>query len=352
MVKTVEEIYQEMLSAYGEKTGVAPAEGCDLSARLYACAAQVFSLYVQAGWVARQAFPQTAEREYLDRHAQLRGLERKEPVAARGVVRFAGEISENTDRPIPAGTVCMTAGLIRFETIEDGLLAAGQAHVDVPVQALVPGISGNVAAGTILSMAVAPAGISACSNPSPCQGGVDREGDEQLRQRVLDTFQRLPNGANAAFYQQGALSFDPVAAAVVVPKPRGTGTLDVVVATHQGLPDRDLLDELAKYFQRRREIAVEVQVRAPQTQAVQVAVQVAPHSEYRAEQVLEEVEDAVRGWFTGQRLGHDVLLAQLGSLIYGCDGVANYAILSPTADVEVEQDVLPVLDTLTVEEMP
>ena len=37
MVKTVEEIYQEMLSAYGEKTGVAPAEGCDLSARLYAC---------------------------------------------------------------------------------------------------------------------------------------------------------------------------------------------------------------------------------------------------------------------------------------------------------------------------
>ena len=169
---------------------------------------------------------------------------------------------------------------------------------------------------------------------------------------MLDTFQRLPNGAIAAFYQQGALSFDPVAAAVVVPKPRGTGTLDVVVATHQGLPDRDLLDELAKYFQHRREIAVEVQVRAPQTQAVQVAVQVAPHSEYRAEQVLEEVEDAVRGWFTGQRLGHDVLLAQLGSLIYGCDGVANYAILSPTADVEVEQDVLPVLDTLTVEEMP
>ena len=351
-MKTVETIYEEMLEQFGTRTGLEPVEGCDLSARLYAVAAQVYALYVQADWVARQAFPQTAQGEYLDRHAQLRGLERKEPVAARGVVRFSGEISENTDRPIPAGTVCMTAGLIRFETIEDGLLAAGQAHVDVPVQALVPGISGNVAAGTILSMAVAPAGISACSNPSPCQGGVDREGDEQLRQRVLDTFQRLPNGANAAFYQQGALSFDPVAAAVVVPKPRGTGTLDVVVATHQGLPDRDLLDELAKYFQHRREIAVEVQVRAPQTQAVQVAVQVAPHSEYRAEQVLEEVEDAVRGWFTGQRLGHDVLLAQLGSLIYGCDGVANYAILSPTTDVEVEQDVLPVLDTLTVEEMP
>lgn len=351
-MKTVEEIYQEMRSAYGEKTGLVPAEGCDLAARLYACAAQVFSLYVQADWVARQAFPQTAEGEYLDRHAQLRGLERKEPVAARGVVRFSADVSEDADRPIPAGTVCMTAGLIRFETIEEGLLAAGQDHVDIPVQALVPGSSGNVAAGTILSMAVAPAGISACSNPSPCQGGVDREEDEQLRERVLDTFRRLPNGANAAFYQQGALSFDQVAAAVVVPKPRGTGTLDVVVATHQGVPEQDLLDELAEYFQSRREIAVEVQVRAPQTQAVQVSVQVAPQSGSQGEQVLDEVEGAVRGWFTGQRLGQDVLLAQLGSLIYGCDGVANYTILSPAADVEVDGDVLPVLDTLTVEEMP
>ena len=351
-MKTVEEIYREMAAAFAEATGTEVAGSGDLAARLYAVAAQIYAMYVQAQWVERQCFPQTAEGEDLDRHAALRGLERREAAKAEGSIQFSVDTASATDRPIPAGTVCMTAGLIRFETIEEGLLAAGQDHVDIPVLALVPGSSGNVAAGTILSMAVAPAGISACSNPSPCQGGVDREGDEQLRERVLDTFRRLPNGANAAFYQQGALSFDQVAAAVVVPKPRGTGTLDVVVATHQGVPEQDLLDELAEYFQSRREIAVEVQVRAPQTQAVQVSVQVAPQSGSQGEQVLDEVEDAVRGWFTGQRLGQDVLLAQLGSLIYGCDGVANYTILSPAADVEVDGDVLPVLDTLTVEEMP
>ena len=349
MVKTVEEIYQEMLSAYGEKTGVAPAEGCDLSARLYACAAQVFSLYVQAGWVARQAFPQTAEGEYLDRHAQLRGLERKEPVAARGVVRFSGEISENTDRPIPAGTVCMTAGLIRFETIEDGLLAAGQAHVDVPVQALVPGISGNVAAGTILSMAVAPAGISACSNPSPCQGGVDREGDEQLRQRVLDTFQRLPNGANAAFYEQGALSFDEVAAASVLPRSRGIGTVDVVVSTHSGKADPALLEQIQAYFQRRREIAVDVQVRAPEQVKVDVAIRLQPAEGSSLETAAAGVEAAVRNWFSGERLGKPVLLAQLYSLIFACDGVANCKLAAPADDVEIAAHQLPVLGNLTVE---
>ena len=62
-MKSVDEIYREMLSSFGARTGLEPREGCDLSARMYALAAQVFSLYVQADWVSRQAFPQTAEGE-------------------------------------------------------------------------------------------------------------------------------------------------------------------------------------------------------------------------------------------------------------------------------------------------
>ena len=63
-----------MRACFGEKTGVELEAGCDLAVRLYAAAAQVYALYVQADWVARQAFPQTAEGEYLDLHAQLRSL--------------------------------------------------------------------------------------------------------------------------------------------------------------------------------------------------------------------------------------------------------------------------------------
>ena len=88
-MKTVDQIYQEMLACFGRKTGLEPREGCDLSARLYALAAQIYSLYVQTDWTARQSFPQTAEGDYLDFHAQLRGLERKPPTAARGTVRFS-----------------------------------------------------------------------------------------------------------------------------------------------------------------------------------------------------------------------------------------------------------------------
>ncbi|MCI8303931.1 MAG: baseplate J/gp47 family protein [Lawsonibacter sp.] len=350
-MKSVDEIYREMLSSFGARTGLEPREGCDLSARMYALAAQVFSLYVQADWVSRQAFPQTAEGEYLDRHAQLRGLERKPATAAGGTVRFIAGETAASPRDIPEGTVCMTSGLVRFETVRPAVLEAGAMETEAPVRALEAGAAGNVSAGAIVSMAVAPMGISACTNPEPCTGGADGEGDEALRARVMDTFKRLPNGANAAFYQQGALSFDQVAAAAVIARPRGVGSVDIVPATLSGVPGEELLEELQDYFNQRREIAVDLKVRAPKTVAVNLTLRVKPGEGRNRGEVLELVERTVRSWFTGRLLGRDVLRAELGSLIYGCAGVANYAITAPAVDVEIEDDELPVLGTLRVEEI-
>ena len=351
-MKTIDEIYREMLACFGEETGLEPREGTDLSARMYALAAQVYALYVQADWVTRQAFPQTAEGEYLDYHAQLRSLERKPALPAQGTVRFTAGEAAQSDRAIPEGTVCMTAGLVRFATTQAAVLPAGALTVDVPVQALEPGTAGNVSAQTVVSMAVAPMGIASCTNPQAFAGGADGEGDEELRARILDTFRRLPNGANAAFYEQGALSFDQVAAAVVIPKPRGLGSVDVIVSTLAGTPGEELLEQLQDYFEQRREIAVDVQVKAPTPVTVNVAVQVKAKGGWDKTQVLDQVEEALEGWFDGKLLGQDVLLARLGSLIYGCDGVENYAVSAPAADLAVDADELPVLGTLSVEEMP
>ena len=348
-MKTVDEIYGELLASFGKRTGLEPREGCDLSARMYALAAQVCALYVQADWVLRQAFPQTAEGDYLDAHAQLRGLARKRATAAQGMVRFTAGEKADAPREIPKGTVCMTAGLVRFETERAGVLEAGALTADVPVRALEAGEAGNVSAGAISSMAVAPMGIASCTNPQPCGGGSDGEGDEVLRERVLGTFKRLPNGANAAFYEQGALSFDQVAAAAVVARPRGVGSVDIVPATMSGLPDKELLDQLQAYFEERREIAVDLKVRAPRTAVVNITVQVEAREGWDRAEVLSRVERAVREWFTGRLLGQDILRAKLGSLIYDCDGVENYAISAPAADLRVDSDVLPMLGTLRVE---
>lgn len=349
-MKTIEEIYSQMLARFQAETGMEPGAGNDLAVRLYAVAAQLYALYVQGDWISRQAFPQTAQEDYLDLHAQLRGVERRSAAAAQGVIRFLREDETGAELSIPAGTVCMTAGLVRFETTQAAVLAAEETSVDVPAQALEPGTAGNVGAGTVLMMAVAPVGVTGCVNPAPFSGGSDAEDDESLRQRVLETYRRMPNGANAAFYQQEALSFPEVAAAAVLPRSRGVGTVDVVVSTPQGMPEETLLETLRAFFQERREIAVDVEVRGPDLQEVDVTVAVSPAEGYTAQAAREQARAAVSGWFDGGRLGQSLLRADLIQRVFSQAAVGNCTVIRPAEDVPAQADTLLQLNSLTVQD--
>ena len=348
-MKTTEEIYQTLLAAFAQRAGFTPEADCDLAVRLYAAAAELQALGIQSEWVLDQSFPQTARGVYLDYHAQMRGIARTAATKAVGTLRFSVERAPSTALRIAAGTVCMTEGETRFQTTAEAVLAAGELSVDAPAEALEPGRSGNAAAGTIVILTACPVGITGCTNPAPFTGGSDQEDDASLRSRILESYQRLPNGANAAFYEQGALSFDQVAAASVLPRSRGRGTVDVVAATLEGMPDEELLGQLTDYFQQRREIAVDVLVRAPEAVTVDVAVKIDGGADQAG--AAERVKTALRQWFTGERLGQDVLRARLGSLIFGCEGVKNYELTAPPEDLSLEPDQLPVLGTLTVEAM-
>ena len=350
-MKTVEELYEQMRADFSARIGTAVGDGCDLAARMYALAAQIYALQVHSDWVRRQCFPQTAQGENLDHHAQMRSLERKKATRAAGVVRFCAQIAAETVRSIPAGTVCMTAGLVRFETAQDAVLAAGEMWVDVPVQAVEPGQAGNVPAGSITAMAVAPVGIASCTNLAPCSGGVDEEDDESLRARILDTFRSLPNGTNAAYYRQLALSDDEVAAAVVVSRPRGVGSVDVVVSSHAGVPGEELLNRLSASIGEQREIAVDVQVLAPVEEAANVAAAVAAEDGYSFEEVRIRVEQALAAFFNGRLLGKGVRVAELNSLIFQLEGVQNVKLSAPAADIAARQGVLPKAGTVSITEM-
>lgn len=350
-MKTIEEIYQEMLASFAGETGMELDGTGEQAVRMYALAAQVYGLYREAEWTRKQCFPQTAAGEELDKHAFLRGLTRTQASRAEGSLRFSVQTPAETDLPIPAGTVCLTPGLAAFETTEEGLLPAGSLYTEVPARAVEPGPGGNVAARTIRAMTVPPAGVDAVINPEPFTGGGAAEDDEALRARVLATFRAMPNGANAAYYASRAMTVPGVAAVNVLPKNRGLGTVDVVVASPGGVPAQSLLDRVRDVLEEAREIAVDVRAVAPTTRSVTVLVQVKAESGRSGVEVRSAVAEALRAWFDGSRLGKDVLLARLGQLIYAVDGVENYLIVSPGADVEIAADELPVPGTISVEEL-
>lgn len=350
-MKTMEEIYREMVEIFAQRTGLDVGADGDLAVRFYAVAAQIHGLYMQAAWTEKQCFPQTAGGEYLDHHAALRGLERKKAARAEGSLRFSVKEAAQDAITIPAGTVCMTAGLVRFETLEEGRLEAGALAVEVPAAAVETGSAGNAAAGTVVQMAVAPVGIAACTNPEAFAGGSDDESDEELRTRVMETYRRLSNGANAAFYKKKAMSFDEVVSAVVLPRARGVGTVDVVITSREGVPDEELLEQVRSCFDEVREIAVDVTVLKPETQTVDVSVSVKAAENYDSQTVLEQAAQALSGYFDGTRLGKDVLRAELGAAVYAVEGVENYVLSAPAADTAIGETVLPVLGTLSVEAM-
>lgn len=349
MEKTIESIYSEMLAVFSEASGYTPSSSCDLAARLYAAAAQVQSLYLQAQWLLDQCFPQTAAGEYLDRHAQMRDIRRNVATRASGKLRFGVTTAISGDLSIKSGTVCMTKDGVRFATTADAVLAGGTLSVDVPATALEPGRKGNVAANTVTIMAAMPVGVKACTNPEAFSGGEDEESDEDLRLRLLDSYRRPPNGANAAYYEQAALSFAGVAAALAVGCPRGVGTVDLYIATDGS--DITLLTKVNRYLQERREISVNLQVKEAPIRIININVAVQPAAGYTFETAQADAEAALRAAFNGTLLGKAVTLAFLGNLLYDLESIQNYKFTSPTGDIAVAATVLPRLGTVTISKL-
>ena len=349
-MRTAETIYREMLAAYAKRRGGQLEEDCDLAVRLWAAAAQIQALEVQAEWVLGQSFPQTATGIYLDRHAALRNLTRQAASKAVGSLTFTLANAQTGTVCIEAGTVCMTEGAVRFQTTEDAVIPAGELTVTVPAEAVESGSGGNAAAGAVHVLTACPVAVQSVSNASAFTGGLSEETDEELRQRILDSFQRLPNGVNAAWYELTACRHEGVAAARAVGRARGVGTVDVYVTAPGGTPSEALLTELQSLFQKSREIAVDVQVKAPTTRAVNIAVAIATEDGAVFTDVKAAVEAMLTELFSGKMLGRAVTLAELGNRIYALPGVKNYHMTAPEADREADETVLPVLGTVSVTE--
>lgn len=350
-MRTIEEIHQELMETFAKRSGLTLDPGCDLAVRFYALAAELQALEIQAEWVLDQSFPQTAQGIYLDRHAEMRGIHRTAAQQSKGRLRFLVENAPTAPLRIPAGTVCMTAEELRFQTTEVGTIQPGSLTVDVAAQSLETGEQTNVATGTVTILTACPVAVTACTNPEPFLGGCQEESDTSLRQRILESYLRLPNGANAAYYERTALQHPSVAAAKAVGRARGIGTVNVYVASESGIPERELLQVIQADLQEKREIAVDVQVLAPVSETVDLEVELEPAAGYRFQQAKQEVEQALATLFSGHLLGKGLQIAELGNRIYHCPAVANYHIKKPLQDHPADPSHLPRMGTLTLTQM-
>lgn len=352
-METYEQILSRMEQAYERESGHKAEDVSDTGLRLRVLAGELYRLRAEVAWLERQAFPQTAAGEWLDRHGNQRGVARREAEHAKGTLTFTRYLPLSFDVVIPAGTVCASPGEdpVEYETLEDGILTAGELNVDVPAQAVIGGVEGNAAAGYINSMTTPPAGMNYVTNKAAFTGGRDREPDEEYRARVLAAYAQLPNGANSAYYRDIALSYEGVGAAGVVPRANGAGTVGVYIWGKDGPPEDKTVSGLAKEFSRLREIGVTVTVQAATAQSVNVGIRCKLKSGADLSQTVEAVKQAVAACFAGLSVGSPVYLTDLERAALNAAPVTKLEFFPSTRDVPASASVIPVLGTVTVEEI-
>ncbi len=303
----------------------------DFGVRANATGGAVEGLYQHQQWIARQTFPDTADTDWLEQHASLRGLTRKRATTAAGTATFTG----TPGAAIPLGTEAKTlAGLVLI-TSETGVIGAGGTAI-VPVQGGLAGAACNLAAGTGLTLTSAPSGVmSQAVVATALVGGTDAETDAGLLARLLDVLQSPPAGGNKADWRRWAMAVDGVTAAYVFPLRRGIGTVDVCVTSAGGLPSEDILAAVRLHLDDERPTAVRnFAVFGPELLPVPVHALVRL-SGLTLEQAQPLVEAALNAYFATLEPGDPVYLSRIETAISGVSGVVDRMVTAPAANVGV-----------------
>lgn len=191
--------------------------------------------------IIKNMFPMWSYGDNLDWQATARGMERKSALKATGTITVAGKAGTM----IPEGFIFKTESVyngssVLFKTLKSALIpgtGTGQ-QVDIDIEAYDPGISGNVAAGTITMLNAALAGIEAVSNAAATEGGTDVESDDSLRQRMLDYDQQqgISFIGSDSDYKRWALEIPGVGDVGIVPATAGAETIMLILTDTQGQP--------------------------------------------------------------------------------------------------------------------
>lgn len=303
-------------------------------------ASAIEGLYQHQQWIVRQIFPDTADAELLDRHAQLHGITRKASAAATGSITFSG----TPGSAIGAGVEAKTADGLAFVTTAGGNVGGG-GTVSLAAQASLPGATGNVAAATALTLTSPPAGVVSAATVDSMTGGADTEGDTDLLARLLDVLRNPPAGGNAYDYRRWALEVAGVESAFVYPLRRGIGKVDVVVvAAGDGLPSAQLLADVQAYIDSRRPVGCkDFLALAPTELIVPVTVQVSLSAGATLLAVTALIEAALADYFNGLNPGDTAVKSRIEALVSDLSGVADRAVSLPATNV------VPSVNTSVVE---
>lgn len=162
---------------FGEDINTSPRTFLGILIRLVAWFLSVFAQDLEDTYNAN--FIDTAVGVDLDKAGKRQGAKRQSALRAVGEVEFTGVISI----PIEAGSLIETKRGIQFRTTEQVTIGEDE-RVTAKVEAVLPGIEGNVPSDSITEIVNPKIGVESVTNPLATNDGRDRESDKAFRERL------------------------------------------------------------------------------------------------------------------------------------------------------------------------
>lgn len=308
----------------------------------------IHTLYGFLDFASKQLFADTAERDQLLRMAAPYGITPTPAAFAIGNVTATGA----NGSVIPVNTILRLDTVTTYRVTTGQTIASGTATP--PVTALLAGAAANVPAGTALTFESPVPGVSAAAVVATggITGGVDEEGTEELRDRFLLRLREPPEGGADQDYEGWALAVAGVTRAWVFPAELGLGTV-VVRFVQDGnspiFPDSTAVAAVQTALDANRPITAVASAAAPTDLPVAFTIHIVPDTADTRAAVTAELTDLLRRVAEpGDGAGRGtILISQIRTAIGIAEGVSDYTLTVPSADVVPGVGQLPTTGTIT-----
>lgn len=201
------------------------------------------NIYRLLGYWIKQTFIDTAtEDEFIDYHAMLFGVTRKQGTKARGEISITGK----ADTVISAGAVVLKTDSTKYRLLYDTTIAFNGKAV-AEVECLEVGEIGNCAVGEIVNFEIANADIFTVTNEKAFTNGYEKEPNNSLIARAKERILKPAHSGNVYDYEKWAKEIDGVGKVLVDPLWNGNGTVRVRISNYNNtLADSELIRKVKK----------------------------------------------------------------------------------------------------------
>ena len=329
--ETYEEIKKRILSSI--TIDIDKREGSFINDMISPLSVELAKTYIELDNILKIAFIETAYDDYLDLKVNEFGVIRKPGEFAKGIVKITGK----DDVVIPNGTKALTDDGLEF-VLEGGTIKNGVALL--PAAAIEVGKKYNVLANSINKLSIDLFGVDSITNEENFSNGIDRESDDELRNRFFNFIRKPKTSGNINNYEQWALEVDGVENVKVKPLWNGPGTVKVLISGKDNKPvSQEIINSCSNYIENLRPIGATVTVSTSTLFEVTISVDLDIESYTTLEKVKEILKIELNKYFL--KCNDEIVFTKVGGIISAIDGVLDYrnlTINSVSSNVQIPNE--------------